>query len=60
MDDIIKVFRFGYLDAINDINSGYNNKNFINIVNKDFLSKIYDIGYIMGYNSYSNYIKNNL
>ena len=39
MDDIIKLFRFGYLDAINDINSGYNNKNFINIVNKDFLSQ---------------------
>ncbi len=60
MDDVIKIFKIGYFDAINDVYCGYDNKKFINIVDKDLLSKIYDIGYIIGYDSCIRYIKNNL
>lgn len=60
MDEIIKIFKIGYFDAINDIYSGYNNKKIINNFSKEKLSNIYDIGYIFGYNNCIQYIKNNL
>ena len=60
MNDIFEIFEIGYFDAINDINNGLIDKKFINIIDKSLLSRIYDLGYIIGYQKYSEYIKNNL
>ena len=60
MDEILKIFEIGYFDAINDINNGIIDKKFINIIDTNLLSKIYDLGYIIGFQKYNEYIKNNL
>ncbi len=60
MDEILKIFKIGFFDAIVDYNNKQIDKKFINIIDKDLLSKIYDIGYVVGYYKYKEYIKNNL
>jgi hypothetical protein len=60
MDEILRIFEMGYFDAISDLNNRLVNKNFINVVDKCLLSKIYDLGYVFGYNKYKEYIENNI
>lgn len=61
MDEIIKILEIGFFDGMNDviINKSYSKKYKI-VIDEELKSKLYDIAFILGYNSTLKYIKNNL
>lgn len=60
MNEVIKYFELGYFQAIEDILNDKKERYFKISLELEFKSKIYDIGYIIGYQKYNEYIKNNL
>ena len=59
MEEIIRILKLGYFEAIKDASKSNNTKKYEIIVSDEVKSKLYDIGYIMGYNDYFKYYKNN-
>ena len=58
-----KIYVSGYNHGISDAYYDIKNKKYKNIekkLDKQFISKLYDIGYINGYNKLSVVLKNNL
>ena len=60
MEEIFKIFKMGYFDAIMDAFKSKEYKSYKLVLNKSMKAKIYDIGYIIGYTNLQEYIKNNL
>ena len=58
MEELIRIFKIGYIDAINYINQ--NNKKINFKIKNELKSYIYDFGYIIGYSDYYKYNKNHL
>ncbi len=59
MNEIINYFLIGYFEALKDAKN-INNKKYRIIISNELKSKLYDIGYINGYEDFYNYLKNNL
>ncbi len=55
----IKSYELGFIEGIKDALK-YENKIFKKINELEVMSKLYDIGYIDGFNKCLNYLKNNL
>ena len=60
MNEIIRIFKMGYFEAIKDVSISKKNKKYKLKISKETKSKIYDLGYVSGYNDYIKYIKNSL
>ena len=60
MNELIKIFKMGYFQAIKDASISKKDKKYKIKISKEIKSKIYDIGYMSGYNDYIDNNKNNL
>lgn len=55
-----RIYKLGYLEGTKKaIEENESNKKFKNINKKEIISKLYDMGYMDGYNAYYKYMKIN-
>lgn len=59
MEELIKILKIGYFEAIKDAFKSNKIKKYKISLSDEVKSKLYDIGYIIGYNDYFKYYKNN-
>lgn len=50
-----RAYKLGFNEGLKDAINSKKNRKFKKINDKEVLSKLYDIGYIEGYNKYMNY-----
>ncbi len=60
MEELINIYKTAYFKGILDALESGRYKLFKYNINHDLKAKIYDLGYITGYNNFIKYIKNNL
>ncbi len=59
MNEIINILKLGYFEAIKNASNNKTIKQYKIVLSDDIKSKLYDLGYMLGFNDYFIYYENN-